>query len=89
MEKRINKPADGDDKVRKHRKVQRKKVCQFCVDKNKDIDYKETTKLKRFITEKGKIIPRRTSGTCAEHQRQLTLAIKKARIMALLPFKAE
>jgi len=89
MEKRINKPSDGDDKVRKNRKPVRKKVCQFCVDKNKDIDYKEITKIKRFITEKGKIIPRRTSGTCAEHQRQLTLAIKKARIMALLPFKAE
>jgi len=87
--KKPNKSFEGDDKIKKHRKAPKKKVCQFCVDKVKDIDYKEIQKLKRFITEKGKMLPRRTSGVCAPHQRVLNIAIKKARIMALLPFKAE
>ena len=90
MEKKSNKSFDGDDKIKsKHRKTPKKKVCQFCVDKARDIDYKEVQKLRRFITEKGKILPRRTSGVCMPHQRVLCVAIKKARIMALLPFKAE
>jgi len=90
MEKKsYNKAGDGDDKIKKHRKTPKKKVCIFCVDKAKDVDYKDVQKLKRFITEKGKMLPRRTSGTCAPHQRVLNVAIKKARIMALLPFKAE
>ncbi len=67
----------------------KKKICSFCVDKIKDIDYKEVPKLRRYITERGKILPRRISGNCAKHQRQVTLAIKRARNIALLPFTAE
>lgn len=67
----------------------RRKVCSFCVDKVQEIDYKDATKLRKFITERGKILPRRISGTCAKHQRQLTIAIKRARNVALLPFTAE
>jgi len=90
MEKKpYTKASEGEDKAKKHRKAPKKKFCVYCVDKAKDIDYKDVQKLKRFITEKGKILPRRTSGTCAPHQRMLNIAIKKARIMALLPFKAE
>ena len=64
----------------------RKKVCIFCVDKAESIDYKDVAKLKKYITERGKILPRRISGTCAKHQRQLTDAIKRSRNIALLPF---
>ena len=64
----------------------RKKVCVFCVDKVNDIDYKDITKLRRFISERAKILPRRVTGTCACHQRNLTQAIKRARHLALLPF---
>ena len=67
----------------------RRKVCTFCVDKVQEIDYKDAAKLRKFITERGKILPRRISGTCAKHQRQLTIAIKRARNVALLPFTAE
>ena len=67
----------------------KKKVCSFCVDKVDSIDYKEVPKLRRYTTERGKILPRRISGNCAKHQRQLTLSIKRARNMALLPFTAE
>ena len=67
----------------------RKKVCQFCVEKSEFIDYKDTQKLRRFISERAKILPRRVTGTCAEHQRQLTVAIKRARQIALLPYVAE
>jgi len=67
----------------------KRRVCSFCVDKTPFIDYKEAGKLRRFITERGKILPRRISGNCAPHQRQVTLAIKRARIMALLPFTIE
>ena len=66
-----------------------RKVCTFCVDKVDVIDYKDVAKLRRFITERGKILPRRISGNCAKHQRQVTLAIKRARNIALLPFTAE
>ena len=64
----------------------RRKVCQFCVDKATYIDYKDTAKLRRFLSERSKILPRRTTGTCAMHQRQLTEAIKRARQVALLPY---
>lgn len=64
----------------------RRKVCTFCVDKVEHIDYKDVAKLRRFITERGKILPRRISGNCAKHQRQVTVAIKRARNIALLPF---
>ena len=67
----------------------RKKVCNFCVDKVAEIDYKDTNKLKKYITEKGKIVPRRMSGVCAKHQRDLAVAIKRARYMALLPYVGE
>lgn len=67
----------------------RRKVCSFCVDKVEHIDYKVTNKLARYITERGKILPRRISGNCAKHQRQLTIAIKRARNIALLPYTAE
>ena len=67
----------------------RRKVCTFCVDKVDVIDYKDVAKLRRFITERGKILPRRISGNCSKHQRQVTLAIKRARNIALLPFTAE
>lgn len=64
----------------------RKKVCRFCVDKELSIDYKDQKTLRNFVTERGKIIPRRILGTCATHQRQLCSAIKKARQIALLPY---
>ncbi|HHV71821.1 MAG TPA: 30S ribosomal protein S18 [Clostridia bacterium] len=67
----------------------RKRVCSFCVDKVEAIDYKDIGRLRKYITERGKIIPRRISGNCAKHQRQLTVAIKRARNIALLPFTAE
>lgn len=67
----------------------RRKVCNFCVDHVDQIDYKDIAKLRRFTTERGKILPRRISGTRAKHQRKLTLAIKRARAIALLPFTAE
>ncbi len=64
----------------------RKKVCVFCADKNAVIDYKDTARLRKFISERAKILPRRVTGTCAKHQRELTTAIKRARVIALLPF---
>lgn len=67
----------------------KKRVCSFCVDKVEFIDFKEAGKLKRFLSERGKILPRRISGNCARHQRQLTVAIKRARIAALLPFTVD
>lgn len=66
------------------RRSPRRKVCTFCVEKSEYIDYKDIAKLKKYITEKGKIIPRRISGVCAKHQRELAIAIKRARVMALL-----
>ena len=67
----------------------RKKVCSFCVDKIETIDYKDVEKLKKYVTERGKILPKRITGTCAMHQREVTTAIKRARIVALLPYTAE
>lgn len=67
----------------------RKKVCQFCADKEKKIDYKDAETLKKYITERGKILPRRVTGTCAMHQRAVAKAIKRARVVAILPFDAE
>ena len=67
----------------------RRKVCAFCVDKATDIDYKDVAKLHKYITERGKIVPRRISCCCAKHQRMLTTAIKRARNVALLPFSAD
>ncbi|MBU4312339.1 MAG: 30S ribosomal protein S18 [Candidatus Omnitrophica bacterium] len=67
----------------------RKKFCKFCVDKVDTIDYKDILKLKRFVTEKGKILPNRITGNCAKHQRRVAVAIKRARYVALLPYVGE
>jgi len=67
----------------------RKKVCAFCVDKVDYIDYKDANRLRKYISERAKILPRRISGTCAKHQRQLTTAIKRARVVALLPYVSD
>lgn len=66
--------------------MRRKRVCRFCEDDVKFIDFKDTKKIQRFLTDQGKILPRRTSGTCAKHQRMLSLSIKRARHLALIPF---
>ena len=81
---------DGEEKGSrgKGKTFFRKKVCRFCANKAK-IDYKDADGLKRFTTERGKILPRRITGTCAKHQRELTVAIKRARNICLLPFVAE
>lgn len=67
----------------------RRKVCAFCADKIEHIDYKDTGRLRKFVSERGKILPKRMSGNCAKHQRDLTIAIKRARHIALLPFAGE
>lgn len=67
----------------------RRKVCAFCLEKTRTIDYKDTSTLRRFLTERGKIKSRRKTGTCAKHQRRLSVAVKRARHLALLPFTAE
>lgn len=71
------------------RRFTRRKVCQFCADKMDYIDYKDTKRIRKFMTERGKILPRRITGNCATHQRALTNAIKRARVVALVPFKSE
>ena len=68
------------------RRVYRKKVCRFCADGVKEVDYKDIKRLRNYLTERGKIVPRRISGTCARHQRQLARALKRAKILARLPF---
>lgn len=75
--------------MNKKRGKRRPKVCYFCVDKIEQIDYKDVERLKKYVSERGKIIPRRVTGNCARHQRQLTIAVKRARFMALLPYSAE
>ena len=80
------KGANGKDKPFRR---PRKKVCTFCVEHIDEIDYKDVEKLKRFVSDKGKILPRRVTGTCAKHQRKVTEAIKRARTVALLPFTVE
>jgi small subunit ribosomal protein S18 len=67
----------------------RRKVCAYCVDKVEHIDYKDIARLRRYMSERGKILPRRVTGTCAKHQRALTVAIKRARHLALLPYSAD
>lgn len=80
--------AERDEKQNRGRKG-RKKVCAFCVDRCENIDYKDTAKLRKFISERAKILPRRVTGTCASHQRELTTAIKRARHIALLPYVSD
>lgn len=79
-------PARKRRKPRRRRRVFRRKVCRFCADKMTAIDYKDIDRLRKYISDRGKVIPSRVSGTCARHQRQLTVAIKRARMVALLPF---
>ena len=67
----------------------RKKVCQFCAEKIEHIDYKDTARLRKYISERAKILPRRITGTCAKHQRQVTIAVKRARQIALLPYVSD
>lgn len=76
-------------KVRRGGVRRRKKVCVFCGKENNEIDYKDVNKLKRYVSERGKILPRRITGNCAKHQRALTVAIKRARHVALMPYTAE
>ena len=82
--------SDRPDAPMKRRPIRRrKKVCVFCAEKNAVIDYKDKNKLKRYISERGKILPRRITGNCAKHQRALTVAIKRARHVALIPYVVE
>ena len=84
-----NNRGDRDFRGGRNNRRGRRRVCSFCVDKAECIDYKDTAKLRKYITERGKILPRRISGNCAKHQRELTEAIKRARIVALLPYTNE
>ncbi|MBS7359362.1 MAG: 30S ribosomal protein S18 [Oscillospiraceae bacterium] len=78
-----------DKNDRRPNKRGRKKVCAFCVEKAQTIDYKDTAKLSRYTSERAKILPRRVTGTCAYHQRELTTAIKRARHIALMPYTSD
>ena len=73
----------------RERGKKKRRVCSFCVDKIEHVDYKEVGRLRKYITERGKILPRRISGNCAHHQRQLTVAIKRARQLAMLPYTSD
>jgi len=79
---------NAKDSKKKRRGPPRRKVCPFCADKNARIDYKNPAALKRLVTERGKMVPRRISGVCARHQRQVAVAIKRARHIALMPYAA-
>lgn len=81
MENRPERPARDNRR--------RRKVCQFCVDKVAYIDFKDTAKLRKYTSDRGKILPRRMTGTCAKHQREVQVAIKRARVVALLPYIAD
>ena len=74
--------------AKKERRPKRK-ICNFCAEKQTVVDYKDVSRLRKFVSERGKILPRRISGNCAKHQRLLTVAVKRARIIAFLPFVAE
>ena len=82
----MRRPAERTGPERRKKTFMRRKVCRFCADKKIDIDYKNTRVLRYFVTERGKIIPRRISGNCAKHQREVMMAIKRARNIAILPF---
>lgn len=84
-----NKTAATAAPKKVYKKIPRRRVCVFCQEKVAEIDYKDVNRLKKFVAESGKIMPRRMTGTCAKHQRELSTAIKRARVSALLPFKAE
>ena len=80
MDKEMQKPF---------RAKRKKKICNFCAEKSEFIDYKDVLKLRKYVSERSKILPRRITGTCAKHQRELTIAIKRARHIALIPYSAE
>ncbi|MEG0073101.1 MAG: 30S ribosomal protein S18 [Clostridia bacterium] len=84
-EKKVRKSNDKEKSFRRPRK----KVCVFCAEHIDEIDYKDVEKLKKFVSDKGKILPRRVTGTCALHQRKVTVAVKRSRTIALLPFVVE
>ncbi|MCR4420744.1 MAG: 30S ribosomal protein S18 [Clostridia bacterium] len=75
--------------AKRDKRRSRKRICSFCVDRIAVVDYKDVNRLRKYTTERGKILPRRITGNCARHQRQLTLAIKRARNIALLPYTVE
>ena len=88
MERKFKKDNSSyDDKNPSKFRKESKKICAFCAEKSEVIDYKNVAKLRKYMTEKGKIIPRRTTGVSAKHQRELANAIKRARVMALLPYR--
>lgn len=91
MDKNKNKikQNDGDDKIKRTRRPAKKRVCEYCQGHVERVDYKDVERLKKYTAENGKILPRRANGLCAEHQRDVTNAVKRARIMALLPFRGE
>ena len=84
-----NRNKDYDDDFNPKFKKMRKKVCPLCNDKNFVLDFKNADQLKKFVNDKGKILPRRTTGSCAKHQRDITLAVKRARHIAILPYAAK
>ena len=84
-----NKSEQGAAPMKRRTVRRRKKVCVFYADKNNIIDYKDVNKLRRYISERGKILPRRITGNCAKHQRALTVAVKRARHIALIPYVVE
>jgi len=86
MRKPPGRPGARPGADRKRKPFMRRKVCRFCTDKKLDIDYKNPKVLRYFVTERGKIIPRRISGNCAKHQREVTVALKRARNIAILAF---
>ena len=85
----VNKEVSEEKFAKRPKRVAKKKVCVFCADKSKVIDYKDVNTLKRFVTEKGKIVSRRQTGTCSKHQREIANAIKRARYMALIPYTGD
>ena len=87
-ERPAREPRDGREE-RRGPIMSRRKVCAFCVDKADHIDYKDVAKLRRFLSDRAKIVPRRVTGTCARHQRELTVAIKRARHLAFLPYVSD
>jgi small subunit ribosomal protein S18 len=88
QERQFNAPAGDRERRGPRGRFQRRRVCAFCADKVEKIDYKDVNTLRRFISDQGQIDSRRRTGTCARHQRRLTLAVKRARILALLPYTA-
>lgn len=83
-----NRNNNDDDSMPRQRRI-KKKVCTYCADKSLVIDFKDTDKMKKFVSEKGKILPRRVTGLCAKHQREITVAVKRARHIGLLPYTVE